>query len=125
MHAGGELSQAQVEELVASYTARIADAYPPMADGSVLLVEPFALVWLRLSLAALVLVPGFLNTIQAYRPLETGHALAWVAVPMLGMVWLVAWLAIYTNSRLTLALGLTLVAVASWICSRVSFTVSS
>jgi DHA2 family multidrug resistance protein len=70
-------------------------------------------------LSALVLVPGFLNTIQAYRPLETGYALAWVAVPMFAMVWLVAWLAIYTNSRLTLALGLTLVAVASWICSRV------
>ncbi len=69
-------------------------------------------------LSALVLVPGYLNTIQAYRPLETGHALAWVAVPMFAMVWLVAWLAIYTNSRLTLALGLTLVAVASWICSH-------
>src|SRR5277367_3290899 len=37
-------------------------------------------------LSALVLVPGFLNTIQAYRPLETGRALAWVAVPMLVMV---------------------------------------
>jgi DHA2 family multidrug resistance protein len=37
---------------------------------------------------------------------------------MFAMVWLVAWLAIYTNSRLTLALGLTLVAVASWICSH-------
>jgi MFS transporter, DHA2 family, multidrug resistance protein len=70
-------------------------------------------------LSALVLVPGFLNTIQAYRPLETGRALAWVAIPMFVMVWLVAWLVIYTNSRLTLALGLTLVAVATWICSRV------
>jgi DHA2 family multidrug resistance protein len=70
-------------------------------------------------LSVLVLVPGFLNTIQGYRPLETGHALAWVAVPMFVVVWLVAWLAIHTNSRLTLALGLTLVAVACWICSRV------
>jgi MFS transporter, DHA2 family, multidrug resistance protein len=70
-------------------------------------------------LSALVLVPGFLNTIQGYRPLETGRALAWVAIPMFVMVWLVAWLAIYTNSRLTLALGLTLVAVAAWLCSRV------
>jgi DHA2 family multidrug resistance protein len=70
-------------------------------------------------LSALVLVPGFLNTIQAYRPLETGRALAWVAVPMFAMVWLVAWLTLYTNSRLTLALGLTIVAVACWICSSV------
>src|SRR3984957_4556373 len=70
-------------------------------------------------LSVLVLVPGFLNTIRGYRPLETGHALAWVAVPMLVTVWLVAWLAIYANSRLTLASGLTLVAAACWICSRI------
>ena len=70
-------------------------------------------------LSVLVLVPGFLNTIRSYRPLETGHALAWVAVPMFAVVWLVAYLTIRTNSRLTLALGLTLVAAACWICSRV------
>jgi DHA2 family multidrug resistance protein len=70
-------------------------------------------------LSVLVLVPGFLSTIRSYRPLETGHALAWVAVPMFAAVWLVAWLAIHTNSRLTLALGLTLVAAACWICSRI------
>src|SRR5580693_7590101 len=70
-------------------------------------------------LSVLVLVPGFLNTIRGYRPLQTGHALAWVAVPMFAVVWLVAWLTLYTNSRLTLALGLTLVAFVCWICSRV------
>ena len=50
-------------------------------------------------LSTLVLVPGFLGNIQQYRPLETGHALAWVAVPMFAVVWLVAWLAIHTNSQ--------------------------
>jgi MFS transporter, DHA2 family, multidrug resistance protein len=69
-------------------------------------------------LSVLVLVPGFLNTIRSYRPLQTGHALAWVAVPMFVVVWLGAWVAIHTNSRVTLALGLTLVAAACWICSR-------
>jgi DHA2 family multidrug resistance protein len=69
-------------------------------------------------LSVLVLVPGFLGTIQGYRPLETGHALAWVAIPMFAVVWLVAWLTIHTNSRLTLASGLTLVAFVCWICSR-------
>lgn len=49
------------------------------------------------NLSALVLVPGFLNTIQGYRPLETGHALAWVAVPMFAVVWLAAWLAIQST----------------------------
>ena len=73
-------------------------------------------------LAALILVPGFLGNIHQYRPLETGHALAWVALPMLGAVWLMVAVVIHTNSRLTLTLGLTVAAVACWICSRVDST---
>jgi DHA2 family multidrug resistance protein len=66
-------------------------------------------------LATVVLVPSFLSTIQRYRPLETGRALAWVAVPMFAVVWLVAAMIVHTNSRLILALGLTIVAVGCWI----------
>ncbi len=65
-------------------------------------------------LATIILVPGFLGNIQQYRALQTGQALAWVAVPMFAVVWLVAWLVIYTNSRLILAFGLTIVAVGCW-----------
>lgn len=70
-------------------------------------------------LATVVLVPGFLGTIPQYRPLETGHALAWVALPMFAVVWLVAAVVIHTNSRLTLALGLTIVSICCWICAHV------
>jgi DHA2 family multidrug resistance protein len=66
-----------------------------------------------------MLIPGFLGNIQQYRPVETGRALAWVAVPQFAIVWLVAVLVVHTNSRLILALGLTVVAMASWICTRV------
>ncbi len=66
-------------------------------------------------LATVVLVPGFLGNVQQYRPLETGRALAWVALPMFVVVWLVAVTVIYTHSRLILATGLTLVAVGCWI----------
>jgi DHA2 family multidrug resistance protein len=69
-------------------------------------------------LATIVLIPSFLGNIQHYRPLETGHALAWVAVPMFAVVWLVAFLVIHTNSRLILASGLTFAAVGGWICSH-------
>ena len=69
-------------------------------------------------LAAIVLVPGFLGNIQRYRPLETGHTLAWVALPMFLIVWLVAVSIIYTNSRLILAVGLTVGALSCWICSH-------
>jgi DHA2 family multidrug resistance protein len=69
-------------------------------------------------LATIVLVPSFLGNIQRYRPLQTGHALAWVAVPMLAVVWLVAWMVIYSTSRLILAVGLTVVAAACWFCAQ-------
>jgi DHA2 family multidrug resistance protein len=69
-------------------------------------------------LAAIVLIPGFLGNIKQYRPLETGHALAWVALPMFVVVWLVAMVVLYTTSRLTLALGLTVIAIGAWICAH-------
>jgi DHA2 family multidrug resistance protein len=69
-------------------------------------------------LATVVLVPAFLGNIQDYRPTEIGQALAWVAVPMFAVVWLVALMVIHTNSRLILTLGLTVVAVACWIYSH-------
>ena len=52
-------------------------------------------------------------------PLETGHALAWVALPMFMVVWLAATIIIYTNSRLVLALGLTVCAICCWLWSHV------
>ena len=69
-------------------------------------------------LATIILIPGFLGNIQQYRSLQTGHALAWVALPMFAVVWLVAIVVLDTTSRLTLALGLTVVAIGCWICSH-------
>jgi MFS transporter, DHA2 family, multidrug resistance protein len=69
-------------------------------------------------LATVVLVPAFLGSIQDYRPLEIGHALAWVALPMLAVVWLVAALIVHTNSRLVLTVGLTTAAVSCWFCAH-------
>jgi DHA2 family multidrug resistance protein len=69
-------------------------------------------------LATVLLVPGYLGNIQQYRPLETGHALAWVALPMFAIVWLVAIVIVYTNSRLILTVGLTTAAVACWFCAH-------
>jgi DHA2 family multidrug resistance protein len=69
-------------------------------------------------LATVVLVPAFLGNIRGYRPAEIGHALAWVAVPMFAVVWMVAVLVIHTDSRLVLTFGLTIIAVACWIYSH-------
>ena len=69
-------------------------------------------------LASVVLVPAFLANIQGYHPLQTGHALAWVAVPMLVIVWLVAVLIVHANSRFVMAVGLTTAGLACWLCAH-------
>jgi DHA2 family multidrug resistance protein len=70
-------------------------------------------------LATLVLVPSFLENIHDYRPLQIGDALAWVALPMFVTVWVIAIVVVFTNSRLVLALGLTLAAVVCWHYSHI------
>jgi DHA2 family multidrug resistance protein len=69
-------------------------------------------------LASIILIPGFLGNVQRYRAVETGHALAWVAVPQFAVVWLVAAAIIFTNSRVILAVSLFIVAMASLICAH-------
>ncbi|MBV8553306.1 MAG: MFS transporter, partial [Acidobacteriaceae bacterium] len=69
-------------------------------------------------LSTITVIPGFLGNVQRYRALQTGHALAWVAVPMFVVVWLVAALIIYTDARLILAVGLTSASAGCWICSH-------
>jgi len=69
-------------------------------------------------LASIILIPGFLGNVQGYRAVQTGHALAWIAVPQFVMVWLVAAAILFTNSRLILAVSLAIVAMASLVCAH-------
>jgi len=109
--------------LAAALVRRIVDPNPTLKlsflnrrNIIILALSIFAFRFVHL--ATIVLVPGFLNNIQGYRPTEVGQALAWVAVPMFAVVWLVAVLVVHTNSRLILTFGLTVVAVACWIYSH-------
>ena len=70
-------------------------------------------------LTPVVLIPGLLANVERYRPLETGHALAWVALPQFLIVWAVAWTIIRTNSRVIFAAGLTIIAGACWVAAKV------
>src|SRR5262245_61213513 len=110
--------------LAASLVRRIFDPNPTLSlsfltSRNIIILGLSIFVFKFVQLSTIVLVPNFLGNIQQYRPLQTGHALAWVAVPMLAIVWLVAWMVIYTNTRLTLTVGLTIAAVASWLCAHV------
>src|ERR1700759_4922407 len=78
---------------------------------NIIILATSIFVFKFMHLAAIVLVPGFLANIQHYRPLETGPWFSWVALLMFAVVWLVATIMIYINSRLVLALGLTVGAI--------------
>src|SRR5262249_42763854 len=109
--------------LVAALVRRIFDPNPTLSlsflnSRNIIILGLSIFIFKFVHLATIVLVPGFLGNIQEYRALQTGQALAWVAVPMLAVVWLVAWMVIYSNSRLILTLGLTIVAAACWFCAH-------
>jgi MFS transporter, DHA2 family, multidrug resistance protein len=109
--------------LAASLARRITQPNPVLNlsflnTRNIYIVALSIFVFKFMHLAAIVLVPGFLANIQQYRPLETGHTLAWVAVPMFAVVWLVAVVVIYTNSRLILAVGLSVGAISCWLWSH-------
>jgi len=117
------MSAAGIFLVAAAFVRRILQPNPTVNlsfvnTRNILIVASSIFVFKFEHLATIVLVPGFLANIDQYRPLETGHALAWVAVPMFAMVWVAAFLIIRTSSRLILALGLTTAAAASWFCAH-------
>src|SRR5262249_28181859 len=57
-------------------------------------------------------IPGFLGTIQGYRPLQTGPVVLWVVVPQLVMGVITARLMRRLEGRLVLALGFAVASVA-------------
>jgi len=76
----------------------------------ILAISLFGLRFVILAIA--LVVPGFLGTIQGYRPLETGRVLLWVAAPQIIVGLLGAWLMRRIDGRLVLATGFATVAVA-------------
>src|SRR5580692_10442081 len=110
--------------VLASWFRRLAQPLPVLdlaflSKRNIVVVGLSIFVFKFAQLATLSLAPGFLENIHDYRPLQVGNALAWVALPMFATVWLVAIVVIFTNSRLILALGLTLAAVVCWHYSRI------
>ncbi len=64
-------------------------------------------------------IPGFLGSLQQYRPIETGTALAWVAAPQFILVWVAALATVFIQPRIVMAAGFATVAVACWMVSHV------
>lgn len=69
-------------------------------------------------LGGLAAIPGFLGSIQQYRPIETGAALAWVAAPQFVLVWIAAIVTVFIQPRIVMAAGFATVAVGCWMASH-------
>lgn len=110
--------------ILASLVRRLIQPLPVLdlkflSTRNIIVVGLSIFVFKFVQLATLVLVPSFLENIHDYRPLQIGHLLAWVALPMFVTVWVIAIVVVFTNSRLVLALGLTLAAVVCWHYSHI------
>jgi len=95
----------------------------PFLNARNVVIIGLGIFFIRFSLLApLVMIPGFLANIQGYRPIQTGQALAWVAVPQFVLVWVAAISMVFIPPRLVMAAGFSTIAVACWMASRVDPT---
>jgi len=117
------LSAAGLFLLAATYVRRMLQPNPLVdltfvSSRNLVILGLSIFVFKFVHLASIILIPGFLGNVQGYRAVETGHALAWVAIPQFAVVWLVAGAILFTNSRLILAVSLAIVAMASLVCAH-------
>ncbi len=92
----------------------------PFLNARNIIILGLGIFFIRFSLlTSLVAIPGFLANIQQYRPIQTGHALAWVAAPQFVMVWLAAISMVFIPPRIVMAGGFSTVAIACWMAAHV------
>jgi DHA2 family multidrug resistance protein len=95
----------------------------PFLNARNVVILGLSIFFMRFSLlATLVMIPGFLANIPQYRPLQTGQALAWVAVPQFVLVWLAAISMVVIPPRIVMAAGFSAIAVACWMAAHVDPT---
>ncbi len=70
-------------------------------------------------LAPLLVIPSFLGSVQQYRPLQTGAALAWVAAPQFVVVWIAVVVMVFIPPRIVMPAGYATVAVGCWMAAHV------
>lgn len=95
----------------------------PYLNARNVVILGLGIFFIRFSLlTTLVMIPGFLANIPQYRPIQTGHALAWVAAPQFVLVWLAAISMVVIPPRIVMAAGFSAIAVACWMAARVDST---
>ena len=91
-----------------------------LATRNLLIVGAGAFTLRFVLLAILVLIPGYLGAVHAFRPEETGRVLLWLAVPAVVLGLLAAQLMKSIDGRLIAAIGLVGVATACLMDARLT-----
>lgn len=71
-------------------------------------------------LAAVLVIPNFLSTVQGYKALQTGSTMLWIALPQIAFGFFAMWLLRRVDVRLILSIGFTVVGLTCVLCSKVS-----
>jgi len=72
------------------------------------------------STATSFILPDYLTRVQDLRSLHIGDVLNWIALPQVVLVPLLMWVLRYIDVRLTLAMGLSVIAVGSWMDTQLT-----
>ncbi len=91
----------------------------PFLNARNIVILGLGVFTIRFSMLAPVAgIPGFLGSIQQYRAIQTGAALAWVAAPQFVLVWIAAIAAVFVPPRIVMAAGFATIAVACWMAAH-------
>ena len=91
----------------------------PFLNARNVVILGLGIVAIRFALLApIAAIPGFLGSIAHYRPIQTGAALAWVAIPQFALVWVAAILSFLIQPRIVMAGGFATIAIACWMSAR-------
>ena len=109
--------------LVIAFVRRYEQPIPlinlPFLNARNIIILGLGIVTIRFALLAPVAaIPGFLGSIAQYRPIQSGAALAWVAIPQFALVWVAAILTLFIQPRILMAAGFASIAIACWMAAR-------
>ena len=93
---------------------------PFLRQGDTLLMGGVLTIFRFILLTTIILIPQYLGVVRSHRPDQIGGTLLWVALPQLPLALLAALWVRRTDTRLPLAVGFSLVAVACIMNSHLS-----
>lgn len=82
------------------------------AERNILVMIAILTAYRFLILSTSYLIPQYLTTVQNFRSLDVGRVLIWIAVPQIVLAPLVAWILMWTDPRVVMAVGVAIIGAA-------------